>query len=151
MKRNRLFKLMNWWPPFLGAGIRLTHISEDLREIDVCMKLSFFNRNYVGVQFGGSLYAMTDPFLMLMLMENLGRDYIVWDKAASIQFLKPGRGRVHCQFRLHPSEVANIKQAADTNHKTEPEFHLEILDENEVVIAKVHKTLYVRRKEDRSI
>jgi Domain of unknown function (DUF4442) len=80
--------LLNIWPPFLGAGIRLRRIAPDWKAIDVEMKLRWWNRNYVGTHYGGSLYSMADPFLMLMLIENLGKDYIVWDKAASIRFRK---------------------------------------------------------------
>ena len=83
---------MRLYPPYLGAGIRVTHVSHDFREIDVRMGLHWWNRNYVGTHFGGSLYSMIDPFLMLMFLENLGRDYVVWDKAATIRFKTPGRG-----------------------------------------------------------
>lgn len=86
-RKARLLRFaMNLYPPFLGAGIRVRHIAGDFREVRVRMGLNRLNRNYVGTQFGGSLYAMTDPFFMLMLMENLGRDYVVWDKAANIEF-----------------------------------------------------------------
>lgn len=118
-----------------------------MRSIDVEMALRFWNRNYVGVHFGGSLYAMTDPFFMLMVMENLGRDYIVWDKAASIRFKKPGKGRVTAQFRLSDAELATIKQAADTSSKTEPTFEINVVDESGDVVAEVVKTIYVRRKD----
>ena len=85
---------MNLWFPFLGAGIRVTRLQSDWKAIDVEMKLRSWNSNYVGTHYGGSLYSMTDPFYMLMLIENLGRDYIVWDKAATIRFRKPGKGKV---------------------------------------------------------
>jgi len=91
MKRVFLLRLMNLWPPFLGAGVR---VSPDLTSIKVEMRLRFWNQNYVGTHFGGSLFSMTDPFLGLMLFENLGANYVVLDKAASIRFTKPGKGRV---------------------------------------------------------
>lgn len=83
---------LNFYPPYLGAGVRVRHISADLRLVRVKMVLRWYNRNYVGTQFGGSLYSMVDPFFVLMLMENLGPDYIVWDKAANIEFVSPGGG-----------------------------------------------------------
>ena len=83
---------LNFYPPYLGAGVKVRHISSDFREVRVSMGLTWYNRNYVRTQFGGSLYSMTDPFYMLMLMENLGRDYVVWDKAAHIEFVSPGKG-----------------------------------------------------------
>ncbi len=102
MKR-RFLRWINWWPPFLGMGIKVRRISEDFREVDVEMVQRFWNTNYVGVHFGGSLFAMTDPFYMLMLIENLGPQYIVWDKAASIRFRKPAKGTVRAEFRLTKS------------------------------------------------
>ena len=90
---NALRRAVNLWPPFLGAGIRVTHVAPDMKAIDVEMKLRWWNANYVGTHFGGSLFAMTDAFYMLMLMANLGRGYIVWDKAATIRYRKPGKTR----------------------------------------------------------
>src|SRR5208282_1249110 len=105
MKRN-LRMWLNLYPPLRGAGIRVTRASADWREIDVEMKLRWWNRNAVGTHYGGSLYSMTDPFFMLMLIQNLGKDYIVWDKAASIRFKKPGRGTVFANFRLSEEQIA---------------------------------------------
>ena len=82
------------------------------------MKLRFWNRNYVGTHYGGSLYSMADPFYMLMLMENLGRDYIVWDKAASIRFRKPGKGRVKAEFRLTDAQLDDIREKAPAQEST---------------------------------
>ena len=141
---------MHFWPPYLGAGVRVTRASSDLTSIEVEMKLRFWNRNYVGTHFGGSLYSMIDPFLMLMLLENLGRNYIVWDKQASIRFKKPGRGTVRAHIQLSPERIAEIRAAADQNPKTEPEFILQIVDESGEIVAEVLKLLYVRRKAEHS-
>lgn len=147
MKMEKLLKLMWLWPAYLGAGVKVTRVTPDLQSVDVEMKLSFWNRNYLKTHFGGSLYSMTDPFYALMLMENLGRDYIVWDKAASIQFKKPGKGRVRAQFRLNSQQIELIRQKADQLGKYEPEFDITILDDSDSVVAEVHKVLYVRRKD----
>lgn len=146
MNKRHLIKFMNFWPPLFGAGVRIKKISSNFLEIDVEMKLRFWNKNYVGTHFGGSLYSMADPFLMLMLSENLGRDYIVWDKAAEIKFIKPGVSRVKIEFRLTSEQIKEIKHQADTNHKYEPEFDVEITDDSGIVIAKVFKKLYIKRK-----
>ncbi|OYW78760.1 MAG: tetrameric acyl-CoA thioesterase [Asticcacaulis sp. 32-58-5] len=127
-------------------GIKVTRMSDDYTEIDVAMKLTWWNRNIVGTQFGGSLYAMTDPFFMLMLMMQLGKDYIVWDKAATIRFIRPGRGRVRALFRLSHDEAMQIRDMADLNGKTEPVLKVDILDDEDQIVAEVDKTLYVRRK-----
>jgi acyl-coenzyme A thioesterase PaaI-like protein len=160
MGRNVLLKLLggssssralrrrvNLWPPFLGAGIRVTHIASDMKAIDVEMKLRWWNANYVGTHFGGSLFAMTDAFYMLMLMANLGRDYIVWDKAASIRYRKPGKGTVRAEFRLSDAQLDDIRDKLKALPKYEPAFMVEVKDEQGIVIAEVEKLLHVRLKD----
>jgi len=141
-----LRRWINLWPPFLGAGIRITRIAPDVKAIDVEMKLRFWNANYVGTHFGGSLFAMTDPFYMLMLMANLGPDYIVWDKAATIRYRRPGKGRVRAEFRLTDSQIDDIREKLKTLPKYEPTFKVEVKDESGEVVAVVEKLLHVRKK-----
>ncbi|MGO9208933.1 MAG: DUF4442 domain-containing protein [Terriglobales bacterium] len=143
MKKRLLLRSINAWPPFLGAGIRVTRMSS--KAIDVEMKLRFWNRNYVGTHFGGSLYSMTDPFFMLMLLDNLGPEYLVWDKAATIRFKKPGRGKVRAEFRLSDEQIDEIRRAA-ADGKTEPTFVVQVKDEAGDVVAEVEKMLWVKRK-----
>ncbi|WPC05399.1 DUF4442 domain-containing protein [Pseudomonas benzenivorans] len=137
---------LNLYPPYLGAGIRVRHIGADWRLVRVNLGLSWYNRNYVGTQFGGSLYAMTDPFFMLMLLENLGADYIVWDKAASIDFVAPGRGPVYAEFRLDDALLAEVRARTAGGDKYLPELQVEVRDGAGELVARVHKTLYVRLK-----
>ena len=144
-----MLRAINIWPPILGAGIRAKW-SVDHKAVDVEMKLRFWNRNYVGTHYGGSLYSMADPFYMLMLMENLGPDYIVWDKAASIRFRKPGKGRVKAEFRLTDAQLEEIREKLKTQEKYEPTFVVEVKDEAGDVVAEVQKVLYIRRKESSS-
>ena len=143
---NHLRRWINLWPPFLGAGIRITRIASDMKSLDVEMKLRFWNANYVGTHFGGSLFAMTDAFYMLMLMHHLGRDYVVWDKAATIRYKKPGRGPVRVEFRLTDAQVEEVRQKLKTLEKYEPVFVVEVKDESGVVIAEVKKLLHVRKR-----
>jgi acyl-coenzyme A thioesterase PaaI-like protein len=131
----------------LGAGIRARNLDE--RTIQVELKLTILNRNIVGVHFGGSLYAMCDPWFMLILMRALGSEYIVWDKAASIKFLRPGRGKVTATFHIPAQRVDEIRQAADDGDKVEPVFSVDVLDEQGQRVAQVEKLLYVRRKNSR--
>ncbi|MES2817451.1 MAG: DUF4442 domain-containing protein [Pseudomonadota bacterium] len=137
---------MNFYPPYLGAGIRVGHIAADFRRVQVSMGLHRFNRNYVGTQFGGSLYAMVDPFYMLMLLENLGPDYIVWDKAASIDFIAPGKGRVRAEFSLDEALLSEIRAQTACGDKYLPQLQVDIRDAQGGLVARVHKTLYVRLK-----
>ncbi len=142
---HALRRWINLWPPFLGAGIRVSHIAPDMKAIDVKMKLRWWNANYVGTHFGGSLFAMTDAFYMLMLMANLGRDYIVWDKAATIRYRKPGKGTVRAQFRLSDSQIDDIREKLNVLPKYEPVFSIQVKDGAGVVIAEVEKVLHVRK------
>jgi hypothetical protein len=143
--RQRLLeKLINFYPPLLGAGIRSRTIDE--RTVEVEIKLNVFNRSIVGVHFGGSLYAMCDPWFMLILMRLLGENYIVWDKAASIQFRRPGRGTVKARFHIPKEREEQIRSEADQNTKIEPTFAVDVVDVHGQVIAQVEKLLYVRRK-----
>jgi len=145
LMRN-LRTLWNFWPPFLGAGIRVRRIASDWREIDVEMKLRRWNANYVGTHYGGSLYSMADPFFMVMLIESLGKDYIVWDKAASIRFKKPGRGTVSASFRLADEQIGEIRAAVNAQGRIERVFTVEVKDESGDVVAEVEKLLHIRRK-----
>jgi acyl-coenzyme A thioesterase PaaI-like protein len=147
-RRRLLLKLVNFWPPYLGAGIRVTRIAADLRSFEVRMKLRWYNRNYVGTHYGGSLYSMCDPFFMLILLEGLGSGYEVWDKAASIRFRRPGRGKVRASFHVSDDEIEAIRREADANGKTEPRFTVEVLDEAGEVVAEVEKLLHVRRRRE---
>src|SRR3546814_18736706 len=104
---------MNLWPPFAFTGIRVQHIADDFSAVRVALHQRWYNRNYVGSHFGGSLFAMTDPFFMMMLLHQLGSNYIVWDKAAQLEFVKPGRGTVTADFHLATNTVASLRAAAD--------------------------------------
>ncbi|ESQ77586.1 translation elongation factor P (EF-P) [Asticcacaulis sp. AC402] len=141
-----MFKMINWYPPMLGAGIKVIATNADVTSITVEMKLRWWNKNIVGTQFGGSLYMMCDPFFMAILMTNLGRDYVVWDKAASIQFLKPGRKHVRAIFHIPHDEIDRVRALADAGEKVTPHYDVDILDTDGVLVARVHKVLYVRRK-----
>lgn len=146
MKSRHVLRFMSLWPPYLGAGIQVKRIAPDLRAVDVEMKLHFWNSNYVGSHFGGSLFSMVDPFYMLMLIENLGREYVVWDKAATIRFRKPGKGTVRAEFRLTDAMLDDIRATLQTQEKYEPAYTVEIKDSSGTVVAEVEKVLHIRRK-----
>jgi acyl-coenzyme A thioesterase PaaI-like protein len=138
--------IVNLWPPFFGAGIRVAEVHQDFKYLKVELRRSWFNTNYVGTQFGGSIYAMVDPFYMLMLMNILGKDYIVWDKAAKIHFLKPGRSRLTAEFTLSPDIIESVRGHTEKGDKYVFDLPVDINDEQGVIIAHVTKTMYVRKK-----
>jgi acyl-coenzyme A thioesterase PaaI-like protein len=137
---------INLWPPFLFSGIRVTRLSADYREAEVTLRQHWYNRNYVGVHFGGSLFAMTDAMYMIMLLQNMGHDYYVWDQRASIDYLKPGRGTVTARFELDDAILADIREHTAGGEKYLPEFSVDITDASGETVARVKKTLYVRKK-----
>ncbi|SNX29173.1 Acyl-coenzyme A thioesterase PaaI, contains HGG motif [Polynucleobacter meluiroseus] len=146
MKSHHLRLIMNIWPPFLGAGIHVEHISKDYRSARVSLKHGLSNRNIVGVHFGGSLFAMTDPFFMLCFSKNLGDDYIVWDQAAKIEFLKPGKGKVVAEFSINQAQIDDLVSLASSGEKVLQDFIVEVKDGVGDVVARITKTLYVRKK-----
>jgi acyl-coenzyme A thioesterase PaaI-like protein len=145
-QRLRLQLLVNLYPPYLGAGVRVTRIADDFSAIEVELRLRPWNRNYVGTHFGGSLFSMVDPFFMIMLIELLGTGYVVWDKVGTIRFRRPGRGTVRAKLEISPERVQEIRQAADVAGKVEPTFRVEILDAQGEVVAEVEKLISVRKK-----
>ncbi len=144
--KRHLRTFINLWPPMLGAGIRVKRFDPDWRTVEVELKLRFWNSNFVGTHYGGSMYSMADPFYMLMLIENLGDGYIVWDKSATIRFRRPGKGTVRATFRLEEEQIEQIRRALATEEKTEPVLLVEIKDASGAVVAEVEKVLSVRKK-----
>ncbi|HVH11342.1 MAG TPA: YiiD C-terminal domain-containing protein [Gemmatimonadales bacterium] len=142
---QRVLRALRFWPPYAGAGIRVTYADRQLREIAVEMKLRPWNQNYAGTHFGGSLYAMCDPFYMLMVIANLGPDYSVWDKSATIDFLKPGRGRVRARCKLTDEQLRHIRDGVEREGKAHPRFEVTVVDEAGDAVARVGKELSVRK------
>lgn len=139
-------RLLNLWPPFLVNSIRLQTLREDWSEATVVLRLRPWNRNYVRTQFGGNLFAMVDPFWMLLAMHQLGNDYYVWDQAGAIDFVAPGREDVYAHFKLEPTVVDELRHAAADGSKVLRWFETEIKTASGEVVARVRKQLYVRLK-----
>lgn len=140
-----LREMINSYPPYVGAEIEVTYVADDASEIRVEMPLTERNANVVGTHFGGSLYAMVDPHLMLLLKRRLGPEYVVWDRSACIEFVQPARGTVHATIRLTDAEIDAIRSATAAGEKHHPQWRLEVRDVEGEVVATVLKTLYVRR------
>lgn len=147
--RPWLLRLLSLYPPFAGAGIRVRVVPGDPPGFESRMSLRFWNGNYFGTHFGGSLYTMCDPFFVLILARELGHDYAVWDKAATIRFRRPGRGTVRAVFEIPRVKVEEIRAAADAGEKLEPVFFAEVRDEAGELVAEVEKVLSVRRTDRR--
>jgi len=142
--------ILNLWPPFAASGIHVTRLSQDWRHARVELRMRPWNRNYVRTHYGGSLFSMTDPFWMLLTLQALGRDYIVWDQAGSIEFLKPGRGTVVAEFDLDEEVLRTMRSATAGGERYLHWFQTDILDRQGDVVARVRKQVYVRRKRGRT-
>lgn len=143
---RRMRWILNLWPPFLFTGIRVQSIADDYSSAEVMLRKRWYNRNAVGTQFGGSLFAMTDPFWMLLVMQHLGREYIVWDKAGEIEFVSPGRSHVYARFQLDPAVTEELRAATANGERHLHWFDTDVVDTQGQVVARVRKQLYVRRK-----
>ncbi len=135
------------FPAYCATGARITYIAGDFREVHVKLPLSWQTRNYVGTIFGGSMYAAVDPVYMLMLIRNLGKDYIVWDKSACITFKKPGRTTLFARFVIDQNELDAIHRELEHGRHVDRTYHVDLTDDAGVVHASVEKVVYVRRKE----
>ena len=143
-------RVMRWkfafFPAWRGTGARVTYIAGDFREVRIELPLSWRTRNYVGTIFGGSLYASTDPIYMIQLMLILGRDYIVWDKAAAIRFRKPGRTTLSATFKIDDAELETIRQLTANGDPIDRVYNIELVDAEGVVHASIEKTIYIRKR-----
>lgn len=140
------WRLYNFWPPFLFSGIKIASVENDFKDVTVRLKLRFWNKNYVGTAFGGSIFALTDPFYMLMLIKNLGAEYIVWDRSATIQYLKPGRTDLTAMFHISQKDIDGIKDLVADKGKTNWSRQIEVKDSFGDTVALVDKTLYIKKK-----
>jgi len=145
-------KLTRWgfnlFPAYRGTGARITYIGADFREVRIKLPLSWRTRNYVGTIFGGSMYGAVDPIYMIMLIKNLGDGYVVWDKAATIRFRKPGRDTLYARFRLSGDELAEIRRELEAAETIDRVYGVELVDDGGVVHAEVEKTIHIRRRRE---
>ena len=139
-------KLINFYPPYIGAGIRVKEVSDNFQRIVVRMKMHWWNKNLFGTHFGGSLASMTDPFYVFILTMNLGKGYIIWDKASTIRFRKPGKGTVSCVFKLDQGQIDQIRQDVEEVGKKDFVLPVQIIDEKGEIVCELEKTVYIKRK-----
>jgi acyl-coenzyme A thioesterase PaaI-like protein len=145
IRHPRAFRhVLNFYPAFRGTGAWVTFIADDWSEMRIRVPLSWRTRNYVGTIFGGSLYAGVDPHFMFMLMHRLGPDYLVWDKAASIRFRRPGREHLTAICRMTDAEITEVKRLLQTQEKVDRSYTVDLVREDGTVCATVEKVVNVR-------
>lgn len=138
---------LNFWPCIRGTGAWITFISSDFRHLKVKIPLSWRTKNRVGTIFGGSLYAATDPFYMILFMEVLGKEYIVWDKGANIRFKRPGKETLFVEFLITDEVLENVKKEVHAKGEFSFDLVVHIKNKDNVVFAEVTKTMYVATKD----
>lgn len=141
-----LRRFMGFWPPFLGAGIRVREFADDGSRVVVTHTLNKLNQNAVGTAFGGTIMAMTDPFYMLASMARLGKGYNIWDVAGEVQFLKPGKGTITAVMEIPDETYALIREKTAGGAKYLHWFDTEVTDEEGDVVATVRRQVYYRVK-----
>ena len=145
-KFGKIIRKINWYPPYLGMGVRVRSYRDDFTRFEVELRARWYNRNLFGTHFGGSLYAMSDPFFVFIITSNLGRGYIVWDKSAAIDFLKPASGTILGIFEINKDRLAEIRAEVDQLGKNTYHFEADLVDEAGQTVARVKKEVYVRSK-----
>ena len=138
--------MINWYPPYIGAGIKLKKVNQDKTRMEVELRKTWFNKNLFGTHFGGSLYSMCDPFYVFIVHNYLGRGYVVWDKSAEIKFIKPGTGKVRAIFEVSQEKLLQLKGEVDSAGKLTVIFETVITNESDELVAKVRKEIYMRKK-----
>lgn len=137
---------MNLLPVVRGSGMRVTYIAPDWSEARIKLPLNWRTRNYVGTIYGGSMYSAVDPHYMLLLIHRLGPAYLVWDKAASIRFRRPGRATLYATVQVRDDEVEEIKRLLTETDRVDRTYHVDLVDAQGVVHANVEKVVQVRNK-----
>ncbi len=151
-RKSRLFRLkMNFFPAYRGTGARVIHISDNLLEVIIKLPFNWTTNNYVGSIFGGSIYASVDPVYMIMLIRLLGKDYIVWDKSATIKFIKPGKETLYARFELDKNSVEKYRAELEEKHSIDKVFSVELVNKAGLVHALIEKTIYMRKKENKNV
>ena len=138
--------LLNLWPCYRGTGGWVTFIADDWREMRVKLPLGWLTRNYVGTLFGGSLFGAVDPMYMIMLIHLLGPGYVVWDKAATIRFIKPGKNTLYATFQVEDAELDEIRALLVAQAKIDRSYTIPLADAAGVVCAEVVKVIQIRKK-----
>lgn len=145
---RRFRRRLNLFPAYRGTGGRVRYVAGDFREVRVVLPLSRRTRNLYGTIFGGSLYGAVDPVYTLMLVNVLGSDYVVWDKAATIRFRRPGRSTLHATFVLDDTEIGAVRRAVAERGRVDRTYTVELVDDAGVVHADVEKVVYIAARDE---
>ena len=145
--RSRLNRILfNYFPAFWSTGAKVTYLAADYKEVHLKLPLNWRTRNYVGTIFGGSIFSSTDVLYFLLVLKNIGEDYVVWDKASSIRFKKPGKGTLYTKAFISDEEIEIIKTELLNTDKIDRVYYLDLIDEEGDICASIEKTIHIRNK-----
>ncbi|MBO6605454.1 PaaI family thioesterase [Psychroserpens sp.] len=136
----------NWSPMYRRTTAKIIEVSEDLHKVVITLKLNWKNRNYAGSIFGGSMLSATDPIYMIMLIQILGNDYVVWDKAVEATYRRPAKDQIFGKFEFSKDEISKLKEDVLTYKEVTLEKTMHLVDKNDKVVASFNKTLYIADK-----
>lgn len=146
--KGRVFKLMfNLFPGFRRTGARMLKASDDFHYAKIKLPLNYKTRNYVGTIYGGSMYSCVDGIYMVQLINILGKDYVVWDKSASIRFRRPGNTTLFAEFVISPDFVQQIKREMKELKEKDYLMKVDLVNQTGRVHAEVEKVIYIATKE----
>ncbi len=137
---------MNWYPMYFGTGGKILFWAEDHSELHIRLRLNPWTYNYVGTIFGGSMFAASDPFYMLMLLRSLGSSYVVWDKSATIRFRKPGKSTLYAVCKVSEEDRQSIMEEVKLMGETTRDFTVAWKDKNGVTYAEIVRHCYIASK-----
>lgn len=126
---------------------KLIDVSDDLHKVVITLRLNWKNKNYVGSIFGGSMLAATDPIYLIQLIQILGDDYVVWDKAVTARYKRPAKSRIYGTFLFSEEEIKDIKNKIAESHEIDITKTMNLIDEKQQIIATFSKTLYIADKQ----
>ena len=144
--RLKIFYFNYLFHCYRRTGVKILHIADDFKRSEIALPLNYKTKGFFGSLFGGSIYGVVDPVLMVMLNMALGSDYVVWDKAATVRFLKPGRSTLYASFEITDEQLSQIRDEVAANGKAEIDYKVSMKDSNGVEHANIDKTLHIRKK-----
>lgn len=139
--------LASLYLPLLGSGIRSRHIAPDWTSGELTMRVAPWTANTHGTAFGGALFAATDVLYGAPLSGQLGGDYQVWTKSATIDFHRPGRGQLTCRVEVPATEADLIRDQLSEQRSTSVVHTALIVDSREKAVVEARHTMSVRRRD----
>ncbi|MEM6515565.1 MAG: DUF4442 domain-containing protein [Bacteroidota bacterium] len=146
-KPSTIYKYgFNWSPMYRRTTAKIIEVSDDLHKVVIKLKPSWKNRNYTGTIFGGSMLSATDPIYMIQLIQILGKDYVVWDKAVEARYRRPAKTEIFGEFLFSVAEIMDIKRNVSDEKEIDVVKTMHLKDNEQNIIATFKKTIYVAEK-----